>query len=144
MVVQKLKPLPIEAVVRGYLSGSGWKSYLSSGRLFEYALPAGLLESCQLPQALLTPTTKADTGHDVPIDCVDAAELIGVELFDQVQSLSLKLYAMGSRSAQAANLILADTKFEFGIDHEGELYLIDEVLTPGFLTLLAFTRICCW
>ena len=82
-----------------------------------------------MPQAIDT-TTKADTGHDVPIDCVDAAELIGVELFDQVQSLSLKLYAMGSRSAQAANLILADTKFEFGIDHEEQLYLIDEVLTP--------------
>jgi phosphoribosylaminoimidazole-succinocarboxamide synthase len=130
MVVQKLKPLPIEAVVRGYLSGSGWKGYQSSGRLFEYNLPTGLQESAQLPQALFTPTTKADAGHDMPIDCADAAELIGAELFDKVRALSLQLYAMGSQSAQAANLILADTKFEFGLDSAGELYLIDEVLTP--------------
>ena len=130
MIVKKLKPLPIEAVVRGYLSGSGWKAYQQTGQLFEYTLPNDLQESSQLPQAVFTPTTKAASGHDMPIDCADAAELIGEELFQQVHDLSLKLYQMGAERAAAADLILADTKFEFGLDDAGELYLIDEVLTP--------------
>jgi phosphoribosylaminoimidazole-succinocarboxamide synthase len=130
MIVQKLKPLPIEAVVRGYLSGSGWKDYQSRGQLFEYPLPQGLLESSQLQQPLFTPTTKAASGHDMPIDCADAALLIGADLFEQVKAMSLALYKMGQEHAAAANIILADTKFEFGTDAAGNLYLIDEILTP--------------
>lgn len=130
MIVKKLQPLPIEAVVRGYLSGSGWKAYKQTGKLFEYELPAGLQDSSQLPQPLFTPTTKVASGHDMPIDCADAAQLIGADLFDRVHNLSLELYQMGVARAEAANLILADTKFEFGLDDAGELYLIDEILTP--------------
>ena len=130
MFVKKLRPLPIEAVVRGYLSGSGWKVYQKTGKLFEYTLPAGLSESCVLPEPLFTPTTKANDGHDMPIDCADAGRLIGQELFERVRELSIKLYNMGAGRAKAANLILADTKFEFGLDEAGELYLIDEILTP--------------
>lgn len=130
MIVKKLKPLPIEAVVRGYLSGSGWKSYEQSGKLFEYELPQNLVESSRLKIPLFTPTTKAATGHDMPVDCIEAAKLIGSELFNKVHALSLKLYAMGAAHSEKAKIILADTKFEFGTDEFGELYLIDEVLTP--------------
>ena len=130
MIVKKLKPLPIEAVVRGYLSGSGWKSYEQSGKLFEYELPQNLVESSRLKIPLFTPTTKAATGHDMPVDCIEAAKLIGSELFNKVHALSLKLYAMGAAHSQKAKIILADTKFEFGTDEFGDLYLIDEVLTP--------------
>ena len=130
MIVKKLQPLPIEAVVRGYLSGSGWKAYQQTGKLFEYDLPAGLQDSSQLPQPLFTPTTKVASGHDMPIDCVDAGQLIGADLFQRVHDLSIALYKMGVERAEAAHLILADTKFEFGLDDAGELYLIDEILTP--------------
>lgn len=130
MIVKKLTPLPIEAVVRGYLSGSGWKAYQQSGKLFEYDLPGDLLESSQLPKPIFTPTTKAASGHDMPIDCADAAKLIGEELFQRVHDLSIELYKMGVERADAADIILADTKFEFGTDAEGQLYLIDEILTP--------------
>lgn len=130
MIVKKLKPLPIEAVTRGYLSGSGWKAYQETGKLFEYMLPEDLQESSQLPNPLFTPTTKVASGHDMPIDCADAAKLIGEDLFQQVHDLSIALYQMGVERANAANLILADTKFEFGLDETGELYLIDEILTP--------------
>ena len=130
MIVKKLTPLPIEAVVRGYLSGSGWKAYQQSGKLFEYDLPEDLLESSQLPKPLFTPTTKAASGHDMPIDCIDAAKLIGEDLFQRVHDLSIELYQMGVDRANASGIILADTKFEFGTDAEGQLYLIDEILTP--------------
>ena len=130
MIVKKLKPLPIEAVARGYLSGSGWKAYQETGKLFEYRLPKGLQDSSQLPLPLFTPTTKVASGHDMPIDCADAGKLIGEELFQRVHDLSIALYQMGVERAEAANLILADTKFEFGLDEAGELYLIDEILTP--------------
>ena len=130
MIVKKLKPLPIEAVARGYLSGSGWKAYQETGKLFEYRLPKGLQDSSQLPEPLFTPTTKVASGHDMPIDCADAGKLIGMELFQRVHDLSIALYQMGVERAEAANLILADTKFEFGLDEAGELYLIDEILTP--------------
>lgn len=130
MIVKKLTPLPIEAVVRGYLSGSGWKAYQQSGKLFEYGLPEDLLESSQLPKPLFTPTTKAASGHDMPIDCIDAAKLIGEDLFQRVHDLSIELYQMGVDRANASGIILADTKFEFGTDTEGQLYLIDEILTP--------------
>ena len=130
MIVKKLTPLPIEAVVRGYLSGSGWKAYQQSGKLFEYDLQEDLLESSQLPKPLFTPTTKAASGHDMPIDCIDAAELISEDLFRRVHDLSIELYQMGVERADASGIILADTKFEFGTDAEGQLYLIDEILTP--------------
>ena len=130
MIVKKLKPLPIEAVVRGFLSGSGWKDYRENGKLFEYSLPDGLVESSQLPQPLFTPTTKAASGHDMPIDCADAAELIGEGLFQRVHDLSIALYKMGVERVAPAGILLADTKFEFGTDDAGDLYLIDEILTP--------------
>lgn len=130
MIVKKLKPLPIEAVVRGYLSGSGWKDYRENGRLFEYQLPAGLVESSQLPEPLFTPTTKAASGHDMPIKCADAVDLIGADLFHRVHSLSIALYRMGVERVAATGIILADTKFEFGTDDSGQLFLIDEILTP--------------
>ncbi|MFO8026489.1 MAG: phosphoribosylaminoimidazolesuccinocarboxamide synthase, partial [Opitutales bacterium] len=130
MIVKKLKPLPIEAVVRGYLSGSGWKDYRDNGKLFEYELPEGLVESSRLPRPLFTPTTKAASGHDMPIDCAEAAGLIGEALFQRVHDLSLALYQMGVDRVAPAGILLADTKFEFGTDEAGELFLIDEVLTP--------------
>jgi phosphoribosylaminoimidazole-succinocarboxamide synthase len=130
MIVKKLTPLPIEAVVRGYLSGSGWKAYQQTGQLFEYSLPGDLLESSQLPKPVFTPTTKASSGHDMPINCADAAKLIGETLFQRVHDLSIELYQMGVAAADCADIILADTKFEFGTDAAGELYLIDEILTP--------------
>src|SRR5690606_35563133 len=112
------------------LSGSGWKNYRETGKLFEYTLPDDLRESSPLPQPLFTPSTKAASGHDMPIDCDDAAKLIGESLFARVRDLSIRLYEMGAERAEAADLILADTKFEFGLDEAGELYLIDEILTP--------------
>ena len=130
MIVKKLQPLPIEAVVRGYLSGSGWKIYKQSGKLFEYELPQNLVEGSRLKKPVFTPTTKAAAGHDMPVDCIQASKLIGLELFNKVHALSLELYAMGVEHSQKANIILADTKFEFGTDELGDLYLIDEVLTP--------------
>lgn len=130
MIVKKLKPLPIEAVVRGYLAGSGWKQYQSTGKLFEYCLPGGMQESESLPEPFFTPTTKAASGHDMPIDCADAGKLIGESLFAEVQRISLELYRMGVKRAEKAGILLADTKFEFGTDESGKLYLIDEVLTP--------------
>jgi len=130
MIVKKLKPLPIEAVVRGYLSGSGWKNYKETGKLFEYPLDRNLPESCALPEPLFTPSTKANDGHDMPISCADAATLIGKDLFERVRDLSISLYKMGAKRAAATDLILADTKFEFGLDRDGALYLIDEILTP--------------
>jgi phosphoribosylaminoimidazole-succinocarboxamide synthase len=130
MIVKKLKPLPIEAVVRGYLSGSGWKDYRDNGKLFEYKLPEGLVESSELPESLFTPTTKAASGHDMPIDCADAARLIGEDLFRRVHDLSIALYQMGVERVAPAGILLADTKFEFGTDESGQLFLIDEILTP--------------
>ena len=130
MIVKKLTPLPIEAVVRGYLSGSGWKAYQESGKLFEYDLPGNLRESSQLPKPLFTPTTKAASGHDMPIDCNNAAKLIGENSFQRIHDLSIELYQMGVERADTADIILADTKFEFGTDAEGQIYLIDEILTP--------------
>ncbi|MEC7274325.1 MAG: phosphoribosylaminoimidazolesuccinocarboxamide synthase, partial [Verrucomicrobiota bacterium] len=117
-------------VVRGYLSGSGWESYSQTGRLFEHILPKDLVQSSKLPRPLFTPTTKASIGHDMPIDCSDAAELIGEDLFCRVHDFSIQLYEMGSIRVKDAGIILADTKFEFGTDLNGELYLIDEILTP--------------
>lgn len=130
MIVKKLSPMPIEAIARGYLAGSGWKQYLETGKLFEFTLPVGMKESQKLPEPLFTPTTKAAQGHDMPITNEECAKLLGDSLFNQIKSASLKLYEMGAKKAAECGIILADTKFEFGTDAAGKVYLIDEVLTP--------------
>jgi phosphoribosylaminoimidazole-succinocarboxamide synthase len=131
MVVKKLKPLPIECVVRGYLVGSGWSSYQKTGTVCGLRLPAGLRQAERLPDAIFTPTTKAPKGqHDAPIDDAQGAALVGPALYEQVKSVSLALYRFGHERAAQAGMILADTKFEFGTDAAGRLYLIDEILTP--------------
>lgn len=130
MAVRKLEPLAIECVVRGYLAGSGWSSYQADRTVCGITLPEGLQLASQLPEAIFTPTTKASEGHDMPVTSEEAAEIVGQEIFDQVQEISLKLYQFGRELAAKAGIILADTKFEFGLDAEGKLYLIDEVLTP--------------
>jgi len=128
--VKKLKPLPIECVARGYLAGSGWSSYQENREVCGVSLPEGLQLASQLPEPIFTPTTKAAEGHDLPINDAEAAELVGQELYDKVRSISLELYNFGHDFAKTAGIILADTKFEFGLDDDGELYLIDEALTP--------------
>ena len=130
MIVKKLKPMPIEAIARGYLAGSGWKEYKQTGKLFEFVLPEGMKESQKLPEPLFTPTTKAAEGHDMPITNAECAKILGDDLFNQIKSASLKLYEMGAKKASECGIILADTKFEFGTDASGKVYLIDEVLTP--------------
>ena len=131
VVVRRLKALPIEAVVRGYLVGSGWKDYQASGRLCGIALPAGLELAGRLPQPLFTPATKARAGaHDENISFEAAAALIGPELAARVRDAALELYAFASEHARSRGIIVADTKFEFGVDEQGTLTLIDEVLTP--------------
>ena len=131
MVVRKLKPLPIECVVRGYLVGSGWSSYQKSGTVCGLRLPAGLHQAERLPEAIFTPTTKAPQGvHDEPIDDAQGAALVGPALYEQVKAASLAIYRFGHERAARAGMILADTKFEFGTDAAGQLVLIDEILTP--------------
>jgi len=130
MIVKKLNPMPIEAIARGYLAGSGWKEYKDTGKLFEFVLPAGMKESQKLPEPLFTPTTKAAEGHDMPITNDECEKILGKKLFTQIRDASLKLYDMGWKKAQTCGIILADTKFEFGTDSSGKVYLIDEVLTP--------------
>lgn len=131
MLVHKRKPLPIEAVVRQYLAGSGWKDYLNTGSLFGLPVPAGLRESEALPVPLFTPTTKAAAGeHDLPITPEEGCRLVGEARFEEVRDISLKLFALGSAAARECGLILADTKFEFGTDENDQLFLIDEILTP--------------
>jgi phosphoribosylaminoimidazole-succinocarboxamide synthase len=131
MVVKKLKPLTIECVARGYLIGSGWNSYQKSGEVCGIKLPPRLRQADKLPQPIFTPTTKAPKGqHDEPINDAQGAAAIGTELYLRVKATSLALYQLGHERAKAAGMILADTKFEFGTDAAGKLYLIDEVLTP--------------
>jgi phosphoribosylaminoimidazole-succinocarboxamide synthase len=131
MIVRKLKPLTIECVVRGYLVGSGWSSYQKAGHVCGIPLPPGLRQADRLPEPIFTPTTKAPQGqHDEAIDDAIGAATIGAALYDRVKSVSLALYKFGHDEAGRAGMILADTKFEFGTDASGGLYLIDEVLTP--------------
>jgi phosphoribosylaminoimidazole-succinocarboxamide synthase len=131
MVVRKLKPLTIECVVRGYLVGSGWSSYQKTGTVCGLTLPAGLRQADRLPTPIFTPTTKAPKGqHDEPINDAQGAAAIGADLYAKVKSTSLALYQFGHDRAKQAGMILADTKFEFGTDAAGKLFLIDEVLTP--------------
>ena len=130
MLVKKLDPLPVEAVVRGYLSGSGWKSYQEDGSLFGQALPEGLEESARLPNLFFTPTTKATSGHDEAISLTQCEEILGGKNYSEVLTTSMAIYQLGVNHAKNANIILADTKFEFGLDGQGKLFLIDEMLTP--------------
>jgi phosphoribosylaminoimidazole-succinocarboxamide synthase len=131
MVVRKLKPLPIECVVRGYLAGSGWASYAKSGSVCGIRLPSGLRQADRLPEPIFTPTTKAPKGsHDEAIDDARGAELVGSALYAKVREASLALYRFGHDQAREAGMILADTKFEFGTDDGGAPVLIDEILTP--------------
>ena len=135
MLVTRTEPLPIECVARGYLSGSGWKDYQATGEVCGIKLPAGLRESDRLPQPIFTPATKAQSGHDINISDAEAAHIVGQKLLDRVRDLTLRLYAEGAAHAESCGIIVADTKFEFGLlpvdkpAHE-RLMLIDEVLTP--------------
>jgi phosphoribosylaminoimidazole-succinocarboxamide synthase len=127
---KRLEMLPIECVVRGYLSGSGLKDYLATGSVCGHELPGGLVESQELPTPLFTPSTKAQEGHDENIDRAQAVALVGEQRFDEVERVALELYAFASAYAAERGIILADTKLEFGIDEEGRLVLADEAFTP--------------
>ena len=130
-VVKKLKPLPIEAIVRGYLVGSGWKDYKKTGAVCGIDLPAGLQEAQKLPQPLFTPSTKAAVGdHDENISFEEAKKLLGEARAEEVKNATLALYTEAADYALTRGIIIADTKFEFGVDNAGKLYLIDEALTP--------------
>jgi phosphoribosylaminoimidazole-succinocarboxamide synthase len=135
MLVTRTEPLPIECVARGYLSGSGWKDYQATGEVCGIKLPAGLRESDRLPQPIFTPATKAESGHDINISEAEAAHMVGQKLLARVRDLTLRLYAEGAAHAESCGIIVADTKFEFGLlpvdkpAHE-RVMLIDEMLTP--------------
>jgi phosphoribosylaminoimidazole-succinocarboxamide synthase len=138
MLVRKTEPLAIECVARGYLSGSGWKDYLATGEVCGMRLPPGLRESARLPEPIFTPATKAQSGHDINISEAEAATLVGPAVFERVRELTLRLYAEGAAHAESRGIIVADTKFEFGLlpqtrgsGHvEERLIVIDEMLTP--------------
>jgi phosphoribosylaminoimidazole-succinocarboxamide synthase len=131
MAVQKLKMLPVECVVRGYITGSGWKDYQASGKVSGIELPPGLRESQKLPTPIFTPSTKADEGHDEPIDLERAGEILGDrELAGRLRDVSIALYSFAAELAAERGVILADTKFELGLDANGDLILGDEALTP--------------
>ena len=131
LVVKRLKPLPIEAVVRGYLIGSGWKDYQETGQVCGIDLPEGLQQAEKLPQTLFTPAYKAEAGqHDENISFDKVVELVGEKLADRVRDISIRIYERASAFALERGIIIADTKFEFGTDEQGRLYIIDEMLTP--------------
>ena len=131
IIVKKLKALPVEAIVRGYLIGSGWKDYQQTGAVCGIPLPAGLQQADKLPAAIFTPSTKADTGaHDENIDFEKACAMLGPEIAEQVRDVSLAIYTSCAEYALERGIIIADTKFEFGLDADNRLVLIDEVLTP--------------
>ena len=131
MVVRKFTPLMIEAVVRGYIIGSGWKDYQKTGMVCGIKLPPGLKEAQQLPEVIFTPATKAPAGqHDENISYEEAAKIVGADLAAQVKKISIQLYSEAADYARSKGIIIADTKFEFGVDAAGKLYLIDEILTP--------------
>jgi len=130
MLVRRTNPVLVECVARGYLSGSGWKDYAATGAVCGVRLPAGLRESDRLPEPIFTPATKAASGHDVNISETEAGRLIGAKLLEKLRSLTLALYAFGAAHADRCGILLADTKFEFGLTADGEVLLIDEVMTP--------------
>jgi len=129
VVVKKLKPLPIEAVVRGYIIGSGWKDYQKTGKVCGLSLPAGLQQAQKLPQPIFTPATKAESGHDENISFDEVVKLIGGPMAEKVRDISIRLYKEASEFAAKKGIIIADTKFEFGLDSQNNIVLIDEVLT---------------
>ena len=130
MLVRKTNPVPVECVARGYLSGSGWKDYVATGMVCGIPLPQGLRESDRLPEPIFTPATKATSGHDINISEAEAGAIVGVDLIRTLRDLTLKLYAFGTQHAESRGIILADTKFEFGLTADGQILLIDEVMTP--------------
>jgi phosphoribosylaminoimidazole-succinocarboxamide synthase len=130
MLVHRTNPVPIECVARGYLSGSGWKDYRTTGTVCGVPLPPGLQESDRLPAPIFTPATKATSGHDVNISQAEAGRIVGDQLIATLRDLTLQLYAFGAAHAEARGIILADTKFEFGLTDDGRVMLIDEVMTP--------------
>ena len=131
IIVKRLKPLPVEAIVRGYLIGSGWKDYQATGMVCGIGLPAGLQQAQQLPEPIYTPSSKAEIGvHDENISFADTVALMGQDIAEKVRDISIKLYTTAADYARQRGIIIADTKFEFGLDHAGTLYLIDEALTP--------------
>jgi phosphoribosylaminoimidazole-succinocarboxamide synthase len=130
MLVHRAEVFPVECVVRGYLVGSGWKDYLRTGEVCGNKLPEGLQESAKLPEALFTPSTKAEVGHDENITEDQVRDIIGEERTAQLRDTSLRLYSEAHDYARQRDIIIADTKFEFGVDKNGELMLVDEVLTP--------------
>ena len=131
MLVKRLKPLPVEAVVRGYLAGSGWKEYQHNGQVCGVALPAGLKNASRLPEPIFTPATKAEMGgHDENISFDKMADIIGLDLATRVRTISIQLYQEAAAYALTRGIIIADTKFEFGLDAAGTLLLMDEILTP--------------
>ena len=142
LVVKRLRPLPIEAVVRGYLIGSGWRDYLETGEVCGLALPEGLRQADKLPQTLFTPASKAEAGdHDENISFDDVVERIGDKLAHRVRDVSIAIYERAAAYALQRGIIIADTKFEFGLDDEGRLHIIDEALTPRLVAVLAGRRV---
>jgi phosphoribosylaminoimidazole-succinocarboxamide synthase len=129
MVVKKLKALPVEAVVRGYIIGSGWKDYQKSGTICGIALPKGLQQAQKLPEPIFTPATKAESGHDENISFERMCEIVGKDVAEKIRAISIRLYKEASDFAATKGIIIADTKFEFGLDEKGNVVLIDEVLT---------------
>ena len=129
IVVKKLKPLPVEAVVRGYIIGSGWKDYQASGKICGIELPKGLKQAQKLPEPIFTPATKAESGHDENISFERMCEIVGKDVGEKVKEVSIRLYKEASEFAATKGIIIADTKFEFGLDEKGNVVLIDEVLT---------------
>ncbi|MFT4581339.1 MAG: phosphoribosylaminoimidazole-succinocarboxamide synthase [Gammaproteobacteria bacterium] len=131
IVVKKLKPLPVEAIVRGYIIGSGWADYQRTGKVCGIDLPAGLAQAEQLPEPIFTPSTKADVGdHDENVDFAYITSLIGEDYANKIKQVSLEIYSRAAAFAKDKGIIIADTKFEFGTDEKGDVFLIDEVLTP--------------
>ena len=129
MLVKKATPMPVECIVRGYLSGSGWKEYRKNGTVCKMKLPEGLVESSKLPEPIFTPSTKAAEGHDINISYEEMVDIVGRNVSEQLRDVSLKIYTRARDIAEKKGIIIADTKFEFGLA-DGELILIDEVLTP--------------
>ena len=130
MLVTRTEPLSIECVARGYLSGSGWKDYVATGEVCGHRLPKGLRESDRLPHPIFTPATKESSGHDINISEDEAATIVGGPIFERVRDLTLRLYAEGAAHAESCGIVVADTKFEFGVLPNGDLIIIDEMLTP--------------
>jgi len=130
MLCRRTRPIPIECVARGYLSGSGWKEYQKTGMVCGVPLPKGLRESDRLPEPIFTPATKEESGHDINISADEAAKIIGRPLTDRLEALTLEIFKRGCAHAESKGIIIADTKFEFGLSRDDEIILIDEVLTP--------------